>query len=58
MSVPSPCTQRCRAVDGFCRYCYRSVAEIKQWSRMNDRDKTKVLELCEERKRTRNYHFL
>jgi len=58
MSVPSPCTQRCRADDGFCRSCYRSVAEIKQWMHMNDSDRRKVLELCEERKRVRNYPFL
>lgn len=54
MNVASPCTQRCKAVDGFCLYCYRTLAEIKQWSHMNDSDRRKVLALCDERKRTRN----
>ena len=43
-SVPSPCISVCRldeAGDG-CVGCLRSLAEIREWSRMSDEDKRAI----------------
>ena len=43
MSVTSPCVNLCRVnQDGLCLGCFRSLAEIAQWSRMDDREKNLV----------------
>nr|WP_213957473.1 MULTISPECIES: DUF1289 domain-containing protein [unclassified Variovorax] len=43
-SVPSPCTSVCRIHEGsgLCRGCFRTLAEIAQWSRMDDPGKRRV----------------
>jgi len=39
----SPCVQRCTLSNGLCTSCYRSVAEIACWSRLNESERQAVL---------------
>lgn len=41
--VPSPCRRDCRAVDGRCVGCGRTLAQIAAWSGMSDQEKIDVL---------------
>lgn len=43
--APSPCIQICRIGDDeYCVGCRRTLAEIAQWSSLNDDEKRKVLD--------------
>ncbi len=44
--VPSPCISVCRmdAGSGWCEGCWRTLAEIADWSRMDDARKRAVWE--------------
>ncbi len=41
--VPSPCRRDCRAVDGRCVGCGRTLAQIAAWSAMSNQEKLEVL---------------
>ncbi|MBU3543500.1 DUF1289 domain-containing protein [Polynucleobacter sp. MWH-Mekk-B1] len=43
-TVPSPCVNWCdmNPENGFCRGCYRTLAEIADWSELSDPEKLKV----------------
>ena len=44
MSQISPCTKVCKINNGgFCVGCKRTLAEIRQWSKMNEIDRKKVM---------------
>ena len=49
--VPSPCISVCRmsTVSGWCEGCFRTLDEIRLWSRMTDADKRVVWALIEQR---------
>ena len=40
-NVPSPCISVCRmnALTGWCEGCFRTIHEIRQWSRSDDQAK-------------------
>jgi uncharacterized protein len=52
-NVPSPCVNVCRMspVSGWCEGCWRSLEEIRQWSRSSDADKKALWVLVEDRQR-------
>jgi len=39
----SPCVGQCRAADGRCAACGRTLAEIARWSRMSEAEKRDVM---------------
>lgn len=48
--VLSPCVNICALDDDdICTGCQRTVEEITRWSRMDNTERRKVLELCHER---------
>jgi len=48
--VLSPCVSICALDDDdICTGCQRTVEEITRWSRMDNTERRKVLELCHER---------
>ena len=49
--VPSPCISVCEMDETkmACKGCFRTLAEISQWSRMADADKIAVWHLIEAR---------
>ena len=49
--VPSPCISVCEMDEATssCKGCFRTLAEISQWSRMADADKIAVWQLIEAR---------
>jgi len=51
-TVPSPCINWCEInpTNGFCRGCYRTLAEIAQWSELPESDKLKVCVQLDERR--------
>ena len=51
MRVESPCTNVCRMNDatGYCRGCFRTLAEITAWRRLDDAGKQTVLQAVAER---------
>ena len=54
--LKSPCTGVCTYVDlphseKFCRGCGRTVKEITQWGRSNDKEQTIILQNSKERKK-------
>ena len=51
VGVKSPCVSVCK-LDEFkiCIGCWRSVDEIRQWSKMSDQEKMVVLEMSATRK--------
>ncbi len=50
-NVPSPCVSVCRmvAASGLCEGCWRSLDEIRAWSRASDADKRAIWALVEAR---------
>ena len=49
--VPSPCISVCYVNDSdLCEGCFRTVAEISEWTSYNDEAKQQVLKLCTERR--------
>lgn len=46
----SPCTKKCRVVDGTCLGCFRTFKEISDWKFTADEDKIKIVEQCQKRK--------
>lgn len=52
MSIASPCINICRmsAATGLCEGCFRSLDEIARWSRSEDADKRRILELVAQRR--------
>jgi predicted Fe-S protein YdhL (DUF1289 family) len=57
MSVPSPCTSVCRinAATGLCEGCFRTLAEITDWSRADDADKREILQRVAERRQAADW---
>ena len=49
--VPSPCVSICRMGEhsGFCDGCFRTLDEIRAWSRQDDAAKREVWALVEQR---------
>ncbi|SNR64489.1 hypothetical protein SAMN05192560_0335 [Methylobacillus rhizosphaerae] len=45
--ITSPCTGVCRIdqESGFCAGCLRTIAEIRAWRSMGDKEKLQVLQL-------------
>lgn len=53
-AIPSPCIGVCQADNrGYCLGCLRSRDERFGWNAMNDAEKRKVIELCQQRKKRR-----
>ncbi|MCC4117498.1 DUF1289 domain-containing protein [Aromatoleum toluclasticum] len=54
MSIASPCINICRmsATTGLCEGCFRSLDEIARWSRSEEADKLRILELVARRRAT------
>lgn len=52
MSIASPCINICRmsAATGLCEGCLRSLDEIARWSRSEDAEKQRILELVAQRR--------
>lgn len=52
MSIASPCINICRmsATTGLCEGCFRSLDEIARWSRHDDAEKRRILELVAQRR--------
>jgi len=42
-SIPSPCIKQCRAVNGVCAGCGRTVEEIAAWSYMTNDERRDVI---------------
>ena len=51
MSVESPCTNVCQMnpATGYCLGCFRTLAEITAWSRLDDAGKREILRAVAER---------
>ena len=53
--VKSPCVSVCALnEDDVCIGCYRTIAEITQWARLDSDQRREVLERCRERARVNN----
>lgn len=52
MTVPTPCIKVCTIDDdtGFCKGCYRTLAEVTRWPRLSDAEKQAVWEELEVRR--------
>ena len=51
-NIKSPCIQVCTLdEDKVCMGCYRTQDEIRNWFRMNDKEKEQVLKNSEKRRR-------
>lgn len=52
MSIASPCINICRmnATTGLCEGCFRSLDEIARWSRSEEAEKRRILELVVQRR--------
>lgn len=52
--VPSPCISVCEMDEAklACKGCFRTLAEISQWSRMADAEKLAVWRMIEDRQST------
>lgn len=52
MTVPSPCIKVCTIDDetGFCKGCYRTLAEVSGWLRLSDEQKQAVWLALDERR--------
>jgi predicted Fe-S protein YdhL (DUF1289 family) len=50
-NVPSPCISVCRmsTVTDWCEGCFRSIDEIRQWSRADDQAKRRMWRVIEQR---------
>ena len=50
-NIPSPCISVCRMDDEgiYCEGCWRSIDEIRAWSKSDDLDKKAVWALIEQR---------
>jgi predicted Fe-S protein YdhL (DUF1289 family) len=55
--VPSPCISVCEMDESThsCKGCYRTLAEISQWSRMDDNEKLAVWHMIEVRQGTAGF---
>ena len=53
MKVDSPCINICQIDEtkSFCIGCSRTIKEISEWSTYNDKQKKKILNLLQERKK-------
>ena len=57
--VASPCVSICVLdADDICEGCYRSAAEITEWSQMSNPEKRQVIGKCGERFKSANKHLL
>lgn len=53
--LQSPCVRNCCLDEqDVCLGCGRTLAEIRAWSSLSERERQQVLDLCEERKRQRD----
>lgn len=52
MSIASPCINICRmnATTGLCEGCFRSLDEIARWSRSEEAERRRILELVAQRR--------
>jgi len=54
-SVDSPCIGVCEVNNrGYCKGCFRSRDERFYWLQLNDGDKSKVLKLCNRRRKRKD----
>ena len=44
MKTRSPCNNKCRARNGVCVGCKRTIEEIRNWRKYSDAEKMAVLE--------------
>lgn len=52
--LQSPCVRNCCLDEqDVCLGCGRTLAEIRAWSSLSERERQQVLTVCEERKRQR-----
>jgi len=50
-NVPSPCINVCALDDaGFCKGCFRTVAEIKRWKTVSDNERLDILAIANQRR--------
>jgi uncharacterized protein len=57
--VPSPCISVC-AIDeksGFCKGCFRTMAEIAEWEYFDEARKQEVWDLLEQRRAEAGPHY-
>lgn len=47
MKIKSPCNNNCRAKDGVCVGCKRTVEEIKHWRGYSNAEKRAIIERVE-----------
>ena len=53
--VPSPCVRNCCLdEDDVCLGCFRTIEEIMRWGEIDDKEKYRILEVADERRRSRN----
>ena len=51
-TIESPCIGICEVNNrGYCKGCYRSREERFYWHQLSDGDKSKVIRLCQRRKK-------
>ena len=49
--IESPCVRDCILNDNdICQGCYRTVAEVKEWIYLNDRERQEVINRIKDRK--------
>jgi len=56
-TIDSPCIGICEVNNrGYCKGCYRSRDERYYWHKLTNEDKSKVIKLCQRRKRRKRGH--
>jgi len=53
MQIASPCLKKCKAEDGVCIHCKRTVSEILNWSSYTDEQREKIIQELELRDQVR-----
>ncbi|MAX52362.1 MULTISPECIES: DUF1289 domain-containing protein [Methylophaga] len=52
--IPSPCLRKCCLDErDVCLGCFRKIDEITGWSAMNNNERLKTLDLCQQRRKLR-----
>ena len=54
ISPVSPCKRICIMKDNACIGCYRTIDEIKKWTKLSDKQKIKILKRIKELNRDYN----
>jgi len=53
MQIASPCIRKCKAIDGACISCKRTVGEILNWRDYTDEQREKIIQELELRDQVR-----